>query len=209
LPEGKNLLRFQASLDIKNKNKFSKYLVSTEELGKFILNALEKGGKFNFNEAGLGQKEMISIDSLKEFLDEARRNTYAADATPTDNPRLLASTQLEFQKGDYFYRDVYFSGEKKVIGQEIIYQDLKPIWGMSYMGDIIGKLETSFLKESLFKLSEKCRLGQNCEYEKRELKYQDQGQGSIENLFGREQIFLEGKKIYNLDYQGGLISNKL
>jgi hypothetical protein len=209
LPEGKNLLRFQASLDIKNKNKFSKYLVSTEELGKFILNALEKGGKFNFNEAGLGQKEMISIDSLKEFLYEARRNTYAADATPTDNPRLLASIQLEFQKGDYFYRDVYFSGEKKVIGQEIIYQDLKPIWGMSYMGDIIGKLETSFLKESLFKLSEKCRLGQNCEYEKRELKYQDQGQGSIENLFGREQIFLEGKKIYNLDYQGGLLLDKL
>ena len=61
--------------------------------------------------------------------------------------------------------------------------------GDTEMQGIIDKLETSFLKESLFRLSNECRLGKTCEYEKREYKYQDQGQGSLEDFFGRE-LFL-------------------
>jgi len=205
LSEGKNLLRFETPLDIKQKNKYSKFIINTKELGKTILNALGKGGKFNFKEIDFGEKKIINLESLKEFLCNARRNTYAADATSVDNPRLFASTQLEFQKGNYFYRDVYFSGGKKFIGQEIVYQDSEPIWGMNYFGSQIGKLETNFLKESLFKLAEKCRFGEACEYKKRELKYQDQGQGNLEEFSGEEEIFLEGKSIYKLNYQGGLI----
>ncbi len=208
-PEGNKLLRFEAPLDIKQKNKYSKFIINTKELGKTILNALEKGGKFDFKEIigsnPFEEKESINLEVLKEFLCDARRNTYAASSTPVDNPRLLSSIQLEFQKGDYFYRDIYFPGGKKFIGQEIIYYELKPIWGMSYIGDQIGKLETIFLKESLFNLVEKCRLGEVCEYEKREFKYQDKGQGNLEEFSGKEEIFLESKSIYKLNYQGGLI----
>ncbi|MGA2418089.1 MAG: DUF5680 domain-containing protein [Candidatus Staskawiczbacteria bacterium] len=208
-PDGKKLFRFEAPLDIKNKNKYSKFLVDTKKLGKTILSAFENDGKFNFKEGApfgsFQEKNIINLDSLKEFLLQARKNTYASNAAAVDNPRLLASTQLEFQKGDYFYRDIYFSGTKKFIGQEIIYQDSKPIWGMNYLGNAIGELETNFLKEALFKLSEKCRIGQVCEYEKREFKYQDHGQGSIDDFLGREEIFLEGKNIYKSNYQGGLI----
>jgi len=201
----KNLLRFETPLDKKQKSKYSKFVINTKELGKIILNALEKGGKFNFREGDFEEKKPINLEGLKEFLCNARKNTYASDAAPIDNPRLLTSTQLEFQKGDYFYRDVYFLGDKKFIGQEIIYLDSKPIWGMNYIGDAIGKLETNFLKESLFKLAEKCRLGGDCKYTKRELKYQDKGQGDLEEFSGNEEIFLEGKNIYKLNYQGGLI----
>lgn len=210
---GKNLLRFEISLDIKQKSKYSKFIISTKKLGTVILDVLEKGSKFDFGE-NLGgnpfeEKGIINLESLKEFLCEARRNTYAANAIHVDNPRLLASKQLESQKGDYVYRDIFFDGDKKFIGQEIIYYDSKPIWGMNYIGSTIGKLETSFLKESLFKLAEKCRLGEVCEYEKREFKYQDQGQGSLEGFLGKEEIFSEGKNIYTLNYQGGIISDKL
>jgi len=205
LSDGKKLLRFQASLNVKDKNKYSKYLIKKEELGKIIFGALEKGGKFNFKEIDFGEENKINIESLKEFLFDARRNTYASNGTVSDSPRLLESKQLEFQKGDYFYRDIYFIGPKKVIGQEIVYLDSKPIWGMNYMGDTIGKLETNFLKESLFKLAEKCRIGGVCENEKREFKYQDQGEGIFEEFFGKETIFLDGKKVYNLNYQGGLL----
>ena len=76
---------------------------------------------------------------------------------------------------------------------------------MNYIGTSIGKLETVFLKESLFKLAEKCRFGGICEYKKREYKYQDQGQGNLEEFFGEEKIFVNDKSIYKLDYQGGLI----
>ena len=209
-PDGKNLLRFQSSSDIKIKNKYSKFIIDSKEFGKIVLEAFKQKGKFDFKEgASLGSSEgenMINLDSLKEFLCEARKNTYASNSTPIDNPKLLASTQLEFQKADYFYRDVYFSGSKRFIGQEIIYKDSKPVWGMNYIGGAIGKLEEGFLKESLFRLSEKCRMGGICEYEKREYKYEDQGQGSPEDFFGREEISVEGKNIYKLNYQGGLIS---
>lgn len=208
-PEGEKILRFEAKLDAKDKNKYSKFTAGAKDLGKFILNALEKGGKFDFKEAYLQEKSAINLESLKEFLCEARKNTYAADATAVDNPRLLASTQLEFQQGNYFYRDVYFLGNKKFIGQEIVYQELKPIWGMNYIGSAIGKMEINFLKESLFKLFDKCRLGGNFEYEKRELKYQDRGEGNLEKLSGQEEIFSEGKSIYKLEYNGGLISDKI
>ena len=77
---------------------------------------------------------------------------------------------------------------------------------MNYIGNQIGRLETVFLKESLFKLAEKCRLGGVCEYEKRELKYQDHGQGTLEDFFGKEEISLENKNIYKLEYRGGTIS---
>ena len=144
-PDGKNLLRFQAPLDIKAKSQYSKFLVGTSNLGKLILGALEKGGKFDFKIGVPEEKSIISSDSLREFLSEARKNTYASDAGPVDNPRLLASKQLEFQKGDYSYRDIYFSGDKRFLGQEIIYLESKPVWGMNYIGSNIGKLETSFV----------------------------------------------------------------
>ena len=207
-PNGNNLLRFEAPLDFKQKNKYSEFIASTKELGKLILDAFEKGGKFNLAGGPFEEKISINLESLKDFLLDARKNTYAADGGAIDNPRLLGSTQLEFQKGDYIYRDIYFSGDKKFIGQEVIYQDLKPVWGMNYIGDAIGKLETNFLKESLFKLAEKCRLGQTCEYEKREFKYQDKGQGDLKYFSGQEQIFNNGKNIYKLDYKGGILSEK-
>jgi hypothetical protein len=201
----KKIFRFESSADLKKKNKYSRFIIKTEELGKTILKALEKGGKFDFKEIDFEGKNVINLANLKEFIIDARKNTYAADSTPVDNPRLLASKQLEFQKGNYFYRDIYFLGEKKFIGQEIVYQDGKPIWGMNYIGDAIGKLETNFLKESLFRLTEQCRFGGVCEYEKREYKYENQGKGAVEEFSGRELISLEGKNIYKLDYQGGVI----
>jgi len=206
---GQRILRFEASLDIKQNDKYSKFLVYTKELGKLALEAFEADGKFKFKETIFQEVKAINLEVLKEFITEARLNTYAANNSPADNPRLLQSTQLEFQKGNFFYRDIFFSGNKKIIGQEIIYQDSKPVWGMNYIGDKMGKLETNFLKDALFRRAGTCRLGQNCEFEKREFKYEDKGQGTSDDFFGQEQVFLSGKSIYKLEYRGGLISDKL
>jgi len=182
-----SILRFQTSLDVEKEDKYSKFMIYAKDLGRFILEALENGGRFNFKKIGLKGKESVNLENLKDFLYDARKNTYASDSGVVDNPRLVGSKQLEFQKGIYAYRDIYFSGEKSFIGQEIIYQNAKPVWGMNYMGSQPGKME-SFLKESLYKLARKCRLGQSCFYERRECKYQDQGQGDISNFSGEEQI---------------------
>lgn len=204
----KKLLRFESSLNLKSNNQYSKFLININELGKLILSAFETGGKFSFKDPTLGERK-INLEKLKEFLNEARKNTYASNEGRVDNPRLMSSEQLEFQKGDYFYRDVYFNGRNRFIGQEIVYLESDPIWGMNYIGDAMGRSETAFLKESLFNLSDKCRFGQICEYEKRELKYQDKGCGSLDNFYGEEKIFSNEKNIYKLNYRGGIISDKL
>ena len=79
---------------------------------------------------------------------------------------------------------------------------------MSYMGNQIKGLEQSFLKESLFYLFSKCRLGKDCENEKREYKYLDHGIGDLGGFSGKEELFVNDKSIYKLNYQGGLISDK-
>jgi hypothetical protein len=206
---GEKVLRFLASLSVKNKDKYSKFLVDTKDLGKMIFDAFENKGKIDFEETIFQEKESVNEDRLFEFIAEARRNTFAVDATVTSNPRLLGSTQFDFQKGDFSYRDVYFAGNKKFIGMEMVYQSSKLVWGMNYIGNQVGKLEESFLRESLYRLVEKCRFGKICDYEKREFRYQDSGQGNLESFFGEEQIFTEGKSIYKMDYRGGLISDKL
>ena len=203
--DGKKVLHFEVALDPKNKNKYSRFLVDLKELGKMLLDSFESGGKLKFQATDFDEKQSVNVERLKEFISEARRNTYAGNGTKTDNPRLTASSQFDFQKGDFAYRDVHFSGEKKFIGQEIVYQNSKPVWGMSYLGTQLGKLEADFLKESLFKLALECRFGQQCEHEKREYKYQDFGKGAVEEFSGTEEIFVSNKNIYKLDYQGGLI----
>lgn len=202
-------LRFETNLDIKNKNEYSKYLVSTSELGKLILSSLEDGTKIKFKRTGFDEKIPINLNSLINFLYDARSNTYAANANPDVNPRLESSTQMEFQKGDYLYRVIYFNGNKKFIGQEIVYQGDKPIWGMNYIGSGIEKEVLNFLRESLFKLVDSCRLGKICEYKKREYLYRDNGQGTIENFSGKEEILINNKGVYQLDYNGGVILSEL
>jgi hypothetical protein len=205
---GKKLLRFESSSDFKSKNKYSKYLIDIKDLGDIILTALKEKIPLSFKAIDFEGKSTVNLESLKDFLCNARANTYAADSVGVENPRLLESVQREFQKASYFYRDVRFVGSKRVFGQEIIYQDSKPVWGMNYMGSHIEKLEELFLKEALLRLADKCRLGKNCDYEKREYKYQDRGHGNLEEFSGKEEVFLNNKNAYSLSYNGGIISDK-
>lgn len=207
LDDGNKILRFEASLN--SKDKFSKFLVDNKEIGKMIFGALESKKDFEFKEKLFEEVKKIDLEKLFEFVTEARQNTFAGGGLPIDNPRLSKSTQLEFQKGDFFYRDVHFSGNLNFSGQEVVYQNQKPIWVMNYKGTQIGKLEIRFLKEALYSLYNKARLGGKCEYAKREFRYQDSGQGGIDSFYGQEVLFMDNKNIYKLDYMGGLLSDIL
>jgi hypothetical protein len=207
--DGKKYYHFQASADKDHKDKYSKFLVDIKELGKIIFDSFGKGGKIEFKETIYKEAQFINKERLAEFIEEARQNTFANNATEVDSPRLLGSSQLEFQKGDYFYRDIYFTGNKYFVGQEVVYLNAKPIWITSYKGSKLDLVQTNFLRESLYRLAGKCRLGKACEYAKREYKYKDSGSGDIDNFLGQEKISIEDKDIYKLDYQGGLISDTL
>ncbi|MDP2741655.1 MAG: DUF5680 domain-containing protein [bacterium] len=201
---GKNVLRFESSLDIENKNRYSKFLVNKKELGKLLIKLFKFGGELDFKDIDLEEK-LINLERLKEFIIEARKDSLFGGSIPADNPRLIGSSQIEFQKGDFFYQNIFFKRQKGIIGQEIVYQNNRPAWGMNYFGSFIQKEVFDFLETSLLKLLKDCRFGQACELERKEFKYKDEGEGKLEKFFGKEQIFLKGKTIYELNYRGGLI----
>jgi len=147
----------------------------------------------------------INFDELENFIAEARRNTYAGDGRRIENPFLAGSIQLEYKKGEYFYRDIYFGGEKNFAGQEVVYQNDKPIWSMVYCGSAELEEVSDFLKKSLSNLFEKCRFGGECNFEERNFRYEDRGEGMLERFSGEEKIFIKGKNVYKLNYHGGLI----
>jgi len=207
--EGKKFLRFESSLDIQQKNKYSGFLVFTKDLGKVTFDILNTGKPFVSRGVIFREEKGINTEELMEFLTEARSNTFASNNTSVDNPRLLGSKELSFQKGELFYRDIFFNGNKRFIGQEIIYIGQTPVFGMSYFGTQLEKLQEAFLKESLFRLASKCRLWQNAEFERREYKYENFGQGDINEFFGQEKISVSSKPVYKLEYRGGLISDKI
>ncbi|MFA5878305.1 MAG: DUF5680 domain-containing protein [Candidatus Staskawiczbacteria bacterium] len=202
----KKILLFESPINVEAENQYTKYLVRKDELANVVERIIKAGGKFEVSEGGLSDLIKIKIDDLKEFISEARRNTYAGEGVFVDNPRLLGSKEFEFQKGDWFYQDIYFSGEKNLIGQEIVYHNNKPIWSMGYFGEQVSNKTAEFLRMALLKLSDKCRLGEKCEVEKKEFRYEDSGTGTIEKFWGEEKISMLGKNIYKLNYQGGLIS---
>ncbi|MEK7665017.1 MAG: DUF5680 domain-containing protein [Patescibacteria group bacterium] len=202
--KGKNALRFESSLNIEDKNKYSKFLVDKKELGNILIKLFKFGGEIDFKDINLEEK-LINLESLKEFIAESRKNTLLGGSLLVDTPRLIGSLQIEFQKGDFFYQNIFFKRQKGVIGQEVVYQNNRPVWGMNYFGSFMQKEAEEFLEDSLLKLLKECRFGKICEFERKEFKYKDNGEGAIERFLGKEQIFLKGKEIYKLNYQGGLI----
>ena len=150
-------------------------------------------------------EENINFEELKKFITEARRKTYAGEGGSVESPLLNGSHQLEYKKDKYFYRDIFFAGQKNFIGQEVVYLNNNPIWSMVYSGSAEPEGITPFLKKSLTVLSEKCRFGEKCELKENNLLYKDNGQGTLERFGGEEQISKQKKEVYKLNYHGGLI----
>ncbi len=199
-------LIFETPINFKAESVYYRFLIDKKDLGNILTRIINEGKNFTFPKIGLAGFSNFKIEELKKFIIESRRNTYAGEGAPIDNPRLKGSTQLEFQKGDWFYQDIYFDGDKNFIGQEIVYYNARPVWSMGYFGEQLPEKATEFLKQTLFDLTEKCRFGEKCEKEKKEFRYEDIGEGTLEKFRGEERISIQGKNIYKLNYQGGLIS---
>lgn len=203
--DGRPALRFQVPIELEGESIYNRFLIHRKNLAQILVRILTSED-FKFPKTKAGVIRSVNLKELKKFITEARDNTYAGEGNPVDNPRLLGSTQLEYQKRDYFYRDIYFNGEKNFIGQEVIYQDNVPAWSMVYCGSNEPKEAFKFLKKALLNLSEECRFGGKCRFEDDEFLYEDNGEGILERFSGQEKILARGKEIYKLNYLGGLIS---
>ena len=106
------------------------------------------------------------------FLIRAKRNTYAAQGDESSvEPVLIGSKQLEYKEGSLFYRAIYF-GFVAFVGQEVVYNNMSPIWSMVYTSKTYKEYESvvkineiyRFLRITLWEIPRKtpCRGPSEC-----------------------------------------------
>lgn len=152
---------------------------------------------------------MLNKKQLLQFLLKARTKTYAGGGGKVQ-PVFNGSTQLEHKEGDWFYRDLYYTGNEIFMGLEAIHYQGKPVWAMSYYGNYKGMTEEEIdkiLRSALLANWQDTRIWKYVEWEKNGYKYicQPDFEGSIEELAGVEKISKKGKEVYKFHYAGGLI----
>ncbi len=144
-----------------------------------------------------------------EFLIEAKKKTYASESPETvSEPSLESSRQLQYSKGRYLYRDIYF-GSEQFSGIEVVYEGQTPIWTMVYSGGTTSPLDSreiySFLKRALRSLSLDFPARGPRIFREGEFTYENNYEGSIEKFTGEELILLNESEVYRLVYYGGMI----
>lgn len=64
--------------------------------------------------------------------------TYANKSAPKVAPSRLKWEDYHFEKDGLIYHDTYFGG-RDFIGEEIVYENEKPVWGANYFGFVLAE----------------------------------------------------------------------
>ena len=148
-------------------------------------------------------------NELTNFLLKARTKTYAGGGGKVE-PVFKNSHQLEYKEGNWFYRDVYYTGKGIFMGLDTVYLKNKAVWGSSYYGNFKKMTEEvdSVLREALMDNWETARTWQKVEWQKEDFKYicKPNFEGSIEEMSGTEKIFKNNEEVYYFYYAGGLLT---
>ena len=152
-------------------------------------------------------------NKIKEFLIEAKKQTYANENVEKCNSSRNGSNDYEYSNDDMTYHDTYFGGTK-FMGEEVVYnkESDTPIWGMNYYG---VTLDENFSEEAMDKALRPALMlvGQDDiipvrgpkEFINGEYKYTFEVSGNLEHFEGTETIWKNDNKIYTLKCQGGII----
>lgn len=82
---------------------------------------------------------IVDTHQLSKFLVKAKINTYASSGEGGEKILADGSKEFEFRERKFKYRDRYF-GFDPFIGQEIVFQNKKIVWGMNYYGRVVSKV---------------------------------------------------------------------
>ncbi len=152
----------------------------------------------------------MNLDNLTNFLKTAKKNTYASETAKKVISQRPGSKDYEYSEGEFLYHDTYF-GEINFIGEEIVYEREKPIWGMNYNGHVVDENADekdiyTFLRKALIQDYDDIipvRGPKNFKIENYE--YKNNISGGLDRFEGREEILKGGKLVYYAIFHGGLI----
>lgn len=159
----------------------------------------------------------MSENKYKEFLIEAKKQTYANSSAEKKAASRLGSSDYHYEKevsGEtMIYHDTYFGGTK-FIGEEVVYcgSDI-PKWGMNYYGVTIDETLSEeamdkVLRPALMKVGEDGSVlpvrGPSY-FENDGYVYTFKIDGTMEDFEGVEEIHKDKKLVYRLRCHGGII----
>ena len=152
------------------------------------------------------------MENLKEFLIEAKKQTYANENVEKINSTRKGSHDCEYSNGTMTYHDTYFGGIN-FMGEEVVYeQDNTPIWGMNYYGVTLDKnLSEEAMDKALRPALMKVGIDNIIpvrgpkEFINGEYKYTFNVKGDLNYFEGEEIIYKDDNKIYVLKCHGGTI----
>ena len=151
--------------------------------------------------------EILHNVSFLKFLITAKQNTYAGGGHMTISSR-IGSKDLAYQEGPFKYLDTYL-GDVNFIGEEAVWYEDKPVWGMNYYGRLLVEtIPAGFsecLKSALLEVPEEMPFRGPEEFVEGDFSYTCSVEGSIEWFRGKEFVFHKGQKIYQLYFHGGEI----
>lgn len=155
---------------------------------------------------------VINMKNLKDFLIEAKKQTYANGNVKKVESSRLNSFDYEYTDGKMIYHDTYFGGTD-FIGEEVVYDESQtPIWAMNYHGvtlneNLSEEAIDNALRPALMKVGEDdiLPLRGPKEFINGEYKYIFDVTGNLDNFEGEESIFKGEEKVYCLKCHGGRI----
>ena len=154
----------------------------------------------------------MDIKQLSKFLVRAKINIYASSGEGGEKILSDGSKELEFVEKEFKYRDRYF-GYSPFIGEEVVWQNEKVVWGMNYYGEIVleiipAKQIYQFLQEALKRITEERPFRGPDNFKEGNFEYVNEIKGTVEKFEGHEIIFYKEEVAYKLNYRGGMVKIK-
>ena len=150
------------------------------------------------------------IQGLAAFLSKAHKARHSnLEGVKSDSTR-PGSSDYHFHEGAFTYHDTCF-GSHDFIGEEIIYKDDKPVWGMNYVGSMLDEnvpdIEVvDFLEKSIMQENDgTIPVRGPKEFSENGWGYQVSINGGLDRFTGVERISRNKEIIYKLYLQGGFI----
>lgn len=152
-------------------------------------------------------------NKLIQFLLTAKKQTYASQGDEFSLTPLLTDTkQLEYQQGDFSYRDIY-AGQLFFVGQEIVYNNNQAVWSMAYSGGILDNVTDQKNVYPIYGFLRKCL--SEVDYDSpfrgpallvdKDYTYENSVVGHFDAFHGVEKIYHSKSLVYQLNYSGGRI----
>lgn len=149
---------------------------------------------------------MYNEQGIRDFIVEAKRAAYAGYGSQ-GKPSRTKSIDLPYEKGNFKYLDSYLGGNR-FIGEEVVWYNDEPVWGMNYFGTLLAEPFQGFgefLRSALRLVTPDAPYRGPRYITKDGLEYFCSWEGDISSFEGHEEIRRDGKPVFRLVFHGGKI----